>query len=645
MQLKKTYLPIILFTFFIFHFSLRANICLPKLISDGMILQRDAKVNVWGWADPNEKITISIDGKNYKTVADDNGNWKVVMKPHKAGGTFKMNLNGNNQIEIQNILFGDVWLCSGQSNMELPMSRVKPLYENEILTADNPNIRTFIVPQKYNFKASATDYQYGNWLQVNPKTILNFSAVAYFFAKELYEKYRIPIGIINASLGGSPVQAWMSEDALKAFPEYLNEAYKWRNEDLIKQTEANDTKISNNWYAEANRKDAGHSFPLWSSENLNDADWQTMKIPGYWSNNFPDIKNGVVWFRREFNVSKDDAGKSAFLNMGRIVDADSVFINGKYVGNVTYQYPPRWYNVPESLLKEGRNVIAVRVISNAGKGGFIPDKHYKLKTAHDIINLIGEWKMKQGCAMQELPGQTFIRWKPMGLYNGMIAPLNDYVKKGIVWYQGEANTFKPKEYTSLLTTMITDWRSKFNQKKLPFIFAQLPNYMEVRTDPSESNWAQFRESQSKVLSLANTGMSVNIDLGEWNDIHPLNKKDVGFRLAKIAHKLAYGEKIIATAPLAKSAKLVDNKIVITFNRSGKCLTTFDGKVPREFALAGADGKFLWANAEIQGNKIIVWNENISQPVKVRYAWADNPENVNLTDTKGNYVSPFQFEIK
>ncbi len=638
-------IKLFIFTLLAFTLPLQANIRLPKLISDGMILQRDADVNVWGWADANEKIAVSIDGKNYKTIADASGNWKVVLKPHKAGGSFSMILTGNNKIEINNILFGDVWLCSGQSNMELPMSRVKILYEYELSTIEYFNIRTFNVPQKYNFKTPETNYQYGNWQQVNPQSILNFSAVAFFFAKELYEKYRIPIGIINASLGGSPVQAWMSEEALKAFPDELAEAYKWRNDELIKQTESHDAQISNAWYAEANKKDAGLGNPLWCSVDLNDSDWQTIEIPGYWGDKFSEIKNGVVWFRREFTISKEDAGKKAFLNMGRIVDADSVFINGKCVGNVTYQYPPRWYNVPEKLLKEGRNQITVRVVSNAGNGGFVPEKQYELTTADNIIYLGGVWKMKQGCEMPVLPGQTFIRWKPLGLYNAMIAPLNNYVKKGIVWYQGESNTGKPEEYTSLLTTMIADWRSKFNQKKLPFIFAQLPNFMEEKSEPSESNWATFRVSQSKVLSVPNTGMSVNIDIGEWNDIHPLNKKDVGLRLAKIAQKVAYGEKIIAVAPFVKSAKMVDNKIVITFNRLGNCLSTFDGKNPREFAIAGNDGKFAWATAEIHGNKVIVYHQSVTKPIKVRYAWADNPGNPNLTDTEGNFVSPFQIYVK
>lgn len=633
-----------IFSIIIFHFSSLAGVRLPKLISDGMVLQRDANVNVWGWADANEMVTVSIDGKTCSVKADANGNWKVVLKKHRAGGPFNMLITASNRIEIQNIVFGDIWLCSGQSNMELPMRRVKPLYEAEIATADNPFIRTFIVPQKYNFKNAEQDYLSGVWQEVNSETILNFSAVAYFFAADLYAKYKIPVGIINASLGGSPAEAWMSEEALKPFPEYLAGAYKWRDDQLIKTTDNHDAEVSNRWYAEANLKDAGHGNPLWSTSALDDSDWQIMEIPGYWGDKFPGITNGVVWFRKEFNVSKTEAGKPAFLNMGRIVDADSVFINGKCVGNVTYQYPPRWYNVPSGLLVEGRNVVTVRVVSNAGRGGFVLDKPYELTVGALKIDLKGSWKMKQGCSMPVLPGQTFIRWKPMGLYNAMIAPLNNYTKAGIVWYQGEANTSKADEYTKLLSAMLTDWRAKFNQKNLPFLLAQLPNFMETKPEPSESNWAKLREAQLNMLSVKNTGVAVTIDAGEWNDIHPLNKKTVGVRLAKLADKMLYGAKINAAAPGLKSAKIKNNTVEITFDRAGNCLITKDGKTPQEFAIAGADGKFVWAKAEISANKVIVTCDKVTCPVTVRYAWADNPDKANLTDTDGNFVSPFQFNI-
>lgn len=620
---------------------LQAKIRLPKLISDGMVLQRDANVNVWGWADANEVVTVSIEGKSYKTKADAAGNWKVVLKKHQAGGPYDMVITASNSIEIKNIVFGDVWLCSGQSNMELPMRRVKPLYEVEIATANNPFIRTFIVPQKYNFKKAEPDYLTGSWQEVNPQTIQNFSAVAYFFAADLYAKYKIPIGIINASLGGSPAEAWMSEEALKSFPDYLQEAYKWRNDQLIKSTDSADMQLSNRWYAEANSKDAGHAFPHWSASVLDDSDWQTMEVPGYWSDKYPKIKNGVVWFRREFNVSKTDTDKQAFLNLGRIVDADSVFINGKCVGNVTYQYPPRWYNVPAGVLLEGRNVITVRVVSNAGRGGFVLDKPYELTVGATKIDLKGNWKLKQGCEMPVLPGQTFIRWKPMGLYNAMIAPLNNYTKAGIVWYQGEANTSKPDEYTKLLSAMLADWRKKFNQQNLPFLLAQLPNFMEAKPEPTESNWAKLRVAQLNMLSVKNTGVAVTIDAGEWNDIHPLNKKTVGVRLAKLADKMHYGVKINAAAPRVKSARIVNNTIEISFDRAGNCLITKDGQTPQEFAIAGADGKFMWAKAEILGNKVIVSCSKVLKPIRVRYAWADNPSKANLTDVDGNFVSPFQ----
>lgn len=635
---------IILLLLSIFQFPIFANIRLPKLISDGVILQRDAKVNVWGWADAGEKISIRIDGKKYATVADAQGNWKVLLQAHKAGGSYTMTLTGNNRLEVKNILFGDVWLCSGQSNMELPMRRVLPLYKEEIAQANNPNIRTFIVPQKYNFKAPETDYSGGAWQSVTPQTILNHSAVAYFFASEIYSRTHIPVGIINASLGGSPIQAWMSEEALKAFPDYLSEAYKWRSDELIKQTESTENKAVNAWYAEANRTDKGHEFPLWSTENLNDSAWQTISLPGYWNDLFPNIKNGVVWLRREFTLSSQEAGKAAFLNCGRIVDADSVFINGRCVGNVTYQYPPRWYNVPENLLKEGRNSIVVRVVSNSGKGGFVPDKPYELTIGTAKIDLKGVWKIKQGCPMSPTPSTTFVRWKPMGLYNAMIAPQNQFTHKGIVWYQGEANTGKPDEYAQLLPAMIADWRTHFGQPNLPFVYAQLPNFMEPKAQPAESNWAQLRASQQKTLRVKNTGMAVTIDAGEWNDIHPLNKKTVGVRLARQAEKIAYHAKIDASAPVAVSVLRKGNQLEISFGTNKQALKTNDGKVPAEFALAGEDGKYHWAKAEIRERKIVVSSDEVANPVSVRYAWADNPDKANLIDENGNWVSPFELKL-
>jgi len=619
-----------------------AAVSLPKLISDGMVLQRDAKVKVWGWASPAEKVTVNITGKQYKCVANEAGEWSVQLRPHKAGGPFSIEIEGqSNTIKINNVLFGDVWLCSGQSNMELPMRRVKPLYESEIQNANNSNIRYFAVPQKYNLKYPENDYPSGSWQEVNTSTILNFSAVAYFFGKQLYQKYKVPVGLINASLGGSPIQSWMSEEALAAFPHYLNDAIKYRDDKLIKDTEEAENKKVNDWYAEADRKDAGQ-VAGWKLPAFDDTDWSTMNVPGFWNETPIGSTNGVVWFRRQFEIGKENAGEAAFLNLGRIVDADSVFVNGVFVGNVTYQYPPRWYNVPENLLVEGKNTIAVRIVSNSGKGGFVPDKPYELKMANTAIDLKGTWKMKLGCSMHPTPGTTFFRWKPMGLYNGMIAPLLQYNKKGVIWYQGESNTSQPYEYARLLPTMISSWRKHFDQKKLPFIYAQLPNFMEANDAPKESDWAVFREMQTKTLSVPATAMTVNIDLGDWNDIHPMNKKDVSHRLALAAQKVAYKDRnVVYLAPLYKSMKVKGNKVELSFSNTGSRLIAKNGNELKHFAIAGADKKFVWAKAEIRGEKVIVWSDEVFKPVAVRYAWADNPDGANLTDTEGNMVSPFR----
>jgi len=631
---------ITLFLLLFFTGSAFATVRLPKLISDGMILQRECDVKVWGWANPNEKIIVEIAGKQNACVANEKGEWAVQLSPQKAGGPYTMTIVGENTLQVNNILFGDVWLCSGQSNMELPMYRVKPKYEDAIKKSENPNIRCFAVPQKYNFKTEQSDFESGSWISANPATVLKFSAVAYFFATELYNKYKVPVGLINASLGGSPVEAWISESSLKKFPDQLNEAIKFRNDDLIQQIESADKVRINAWNKESDEKDTGIKN-RYRNQKTDESSWASMNIPGYWANSSIGNVNGVVWFRKEFQISPEDAGMPAFLNLGRIVDADSVFINGKYVGSTTYLYPPRWYQVPADVLTSGTNTIVIRVVNNSGKGGFVFDKPYELTVAAKKIDLKGEWKMKLSCVMPSLAAQTFVRWKPIGLYNAMIAPLLNYNIKGAIWYQGESNTGNPAEYAQLFPALIMDWRKNFGQGEFPFLFVQLANFMESTEQPSESNWAMTRESQLKTLSVPKTGMVVTIDIGEWNDIHPLNKLDVGKRLALAAQKLAYNEKnVIYSGPIYKSMEVKGNKIEISFDHTGSGLVLLQ-PVLKQFAIAGADHQFVWAKAEIKNNKIIVWSDQVKSPVAARYAWADNPEGVNLFNKEGLPASPFR----
>ncbi|PJJ66535.1 sialate O-acetylesterase [Chryseobacterium geocarposphaerae] len=614
-----------------------AKIKLPALVSDGMVLQRNQKLNIWGKADANEKVEVKFLNKSYKTTADQNGNWKIVLPEQKAGGPYTMTVN---EITLKDILIGDVWLASGQSNMELPMRRLTPLYANEIKNANNQNIRFFTVPQKYNFKSPQTELDGGKWEATNPQTILNFSGVAYFFAKDLSEKNKVPVGIIHSSLGGSPIQAWMDENSLKKYPEYLDEAKKWQNDDLIKSTESSEQALSKAWYAELDQSDIGLN-QHWEKFDLNDSDWKTMQIPGSWEDKEGSF-DGSVWFRKEITLTKNQAGKAAFLNLGRIKDADVTYINGTKVGNVTYEYPPRWYDVPAGILKEGKNIIAVRVSNGSGKGQFIADKPYYLEINEQKIDLKSEWKYKIGAKVDRMaPGQTFIRWKPTGLYNAMINPLINYNIKGALWYQGESNTGKPKEYGNLLTTMITDWRKKFNNKEMPFITVQLANFMESKPQPIESNWAELRDQQRKVsLQVPNAGLAVIIDVGEWNDIHPLDKKTVGDRLALQAMKLAYGKNIVADGPVYQSMKVDGNKIVLTFKPGT------DDFAPvaelKGFAIKNSEGKWAWAKAKIEGKTIVVWNDSVTNPVAVRYDWADNPDG-DLKNKTGLPASPFTTE--
>ncbi|WP_300669919.1 sialate O-acetylesterase [Soonwooa sp.] len=618
--------------------SILAKVKLPILVGDGMVLQRNQKIKIWGTADASEKIKVNFLKHNYTTTADQNGNWYLYLPSMKAGGPYKMQIN---DIVLNDILIGDVWLASGQSNMELPMYRLRTICGDEIKHANNPNIRFFTVPQKYNFKSPQASLDGGVWESTTSKTINNFSAVAYFFAKDLNAKYNIPIGIINASLGGSPIQAWMDVESLKNYPNYVAEAQKWNNDDLIKSTEANDKSLSDAWYAELNQSDIGVN-QNWVDNSVNYADWKTIVMPDSWENQ-EGAFDGSVWLKKEIILPKSAEGKSAFLNLGRIKDADETYINGVKVGNITYEYPPRWYSIPESILKEGKNIITVRVINGSGKGEFVADKPYYLEVDGQRFDLTGKWFYKIGAKMKQMaPGQTFVRWKSTGLYNAMINPLISFGIKGALWYQGESNTAKPTEYQDLLTTLISDWRSKFQQKNMPFLVVQLANFMEPKKEALESNWAELRNQQRKVAQeVPNVGLAVAIDLGEWNDIHPLDKKSVGQRLALQAEKLAYSSNITADGPIYQSVKFEGNQAIISFKNDTNDFEKVD--VLKGFSIKNKEGKWYWANAKILGKTIVVSSDNVPDPVAVRYAWADNPDTANLRNNKGLPASPFTTE--
>jgi len=609
-----------------------------------MVLQRNAEVKLWGWTTENETVSVRFIDSTYTTQANNSGEWEIILERLPAGGPYEMEINTENIITISDILIGDVWVCSGQSNMELPMRRVSPIYQTEIENSENPYIRHFTVPQKYDFKEPHYDLDSGSWKKSNPENVLDFSAAAYFFAKELYDLYEVPIGLINTSLGGSPVEAWISEESLKQFPVYYQEAQRFKDNELIEQIENDDRVRIQSWYNRLYHKDRGYKDPdnKWFNPDLNTSDWSTMNLPGFWADTDLGPVNGVVWFRRDVELPSSVTGESAKLILGKIIDSDSVYVNGEFVGTTGYRYPPRRYELPPDILKPGKNTIVVRVINNSGNGGFVADKPYEIVTNDTTIDLKGEWQYRLGAEMEPLESQTFIRWKPLGLYNAMINPLLKYRMKGVIWYQGESNTDRPVEYRELFSAMIQDWRRNWNQGEFPFLYVQLANYMKAQDEPGESNWALLRESQLRTLSVPNAGMAVAYDIGEWNDIHPLNKKDIGIRLALAAQKIAYGDDdVVYSGPLYETMEVDGSEIKVTFTNTGSGLIAKGNGELKHFAIAGEDRNFVWAEARIENNSVIIWNDEIENPVAVRYAWADNPESANLYNKEGLPASPFR----
>lgn len=617
---------------------------LPKLVSDGMVLQRDAPVKIWGWAAAGEKITVTFLGLTYNTIADGEGDWSISLAGLKAGGPHQMQIIASNTIIIHDILIGDVWVCSGQSNMEMSMVSLSARYPEDIAASENKFIRQFAVPRRHIFSRPMEDVTTGVWVSADPKSVLKFTAAGYYFAKNLYQRYNVPIGLINATLGGSRTESWMSEDALKPFPTLYDEALKYQDTLAIIQTETEDRRRIAEWHTRAKEMDAAYTAPggPWHNADYDVSQWEEMNMPGLWASSPLGATNGVVWFRKEFELPASFENRSARLIFGNIVEADSVFINGKFVGGRPSQYIPRNYDIPAELLKEGKNSITVRVVCPSGRGGFVPAKKYAIILDKDTVDLSGTWKYRLGCKMETLVGSSFIMWKATGLYNGMIAPLLPYTIKGAIWYQGESNISRAEQHRTLFPALIRNWREKWSLGDFPFLFVQLPNFNEPQREPSDGGWARFRETQTSALTVPNTGMAVTIDIGEWNDIHPVNKKDVGYRLALAAQRVAYAEKdVVYSGPMYRSMKVKGNKVIVSFDHTGGGLVAKGADTLQYFAIAGPDKKFVWATAGIKNRKVIVSSDKVPHPVAVRYAWADDPEGANLYNKEGLPASPFR----
>jgi len=621
-----------------------ADVRLPRLFSDGMVLQRGKPVLIWGWADEGEPVTVQLGSQTLATKAR-NSRWQLTFHALKTGPTYQISIRGKNQLTLHDVLVGDVWIAAGQSNMEMQLSAVTQRYPDLIATTDLPAIREFSVPTIHSFNGAQEDFPSGQWKTATPANLEGFSAVGFFFARKLQQATHVPIGIISLAVGGSPAQAWMSEQALIAYPHYLLQYQKLTDRAVLQKTIADDQASVAAWYATAAQNDLGLvGQNSWRSADLNTDDWQTLTVPGKFSDQQIDFSNGIIWLRKTVNLTQQQSRNPATLLLGAMVDGDEVTINDQPVGQTTYRYPNRRYTVPDGVLHAGPNTIVIRLTSYSSEPGFVSDKPYVLQLGAERISLEGEWRYRVGMRGVPFPVTTTLHYQPATLFNAKLAPTLRTAIRGVIWYQGESNTGNAGEYASLFPAMIHDWRRHFNQGDFPFLYVQLANFMEAKADPSESDWAQTRQAQRSALTVRNTGMAVTIDLGEWNDIHPQNKQEVGERLALLARKMSFGEHgLIASGPMAISVSKSAAGLLVKFAHCNSRLL-IRGAALNQIAIAGADHHFYWASARVTRNNLLVWNDQVSDPRTVRYAWSDNPAGANLTNDAGLPASPFALSI-
>lgn len=611
------------------------------MLSDGMVLQRNAKTTLWGKTSPGQPVRITFQDRTAGTVADENGNWAVTLDGLKEGGPYELVISADEERVIRDVLVGDVWVLAGQSNMEIPIRRTLDRLAREIEGVHLPHIRRFHVPQVYNFHGPLQDVAGGRWTSATGEDLLDFSAVGFYFARKLQERYGVPIGLIQTAVGGTPIESWMREGTLRQIGGYEAELDANKDDAYVAEVQAKDAERNERWYRTLNERDAGLANG-WHLEVADDSDWGTWQIPGSWKGTRLDGLHGAVWFRRVVELPADLAGKEARLMLGTIVDADDAYINGVKVGTTAYRYPPRRYAVPAGVLKPGRNVVAVRVLTTHNTGEFVPDMPYKLVCDGREFELSGEWRYRVGAEVERLEMQTFFQYKPAGLYNGMIAPLANYRMTGVLWYQGESNAGRPAGYRDLFREMVRDWRETWRIGDFPFLYVQLANFDPGDEDPA--SWAPIREEQRLCLAVPNTAMAVAIDVGEYNDLHPQDKKTVGERLALAARKLAYVEDVVYSGPLYKGMERQGASIAVSFDHVGGGLVAQSGEL-HGFEVCGDDGRYEPARAVIDGDRVIVSSDNVPNPVHVRYAWRNHPAEANLYNREGLPASPFSTEYR
>jgi len=632
---------------FLFPSAKLPTLRLSSLFTDGAVVQRGMDVPVFGFANPGTYVSVELNGAKVGATADAGGKWVVRFKPLPVGRPYIITATSNGEtVTARDILSGEVWLASGQSNMEWPEAAADDYARAQ--SEAGPDVRMFTV-EKATAATPLNDLK-GKWEAGSSTTVGRFSAVGWSFARELSRRLNVPIGIIHTSWGGTPAEAWTSRQGLSSRPALkpMVDGVDAAQKDYPAQMEAYKKAMSEfvNFKHGANNEGFMNN---WQMLEFDDATWDTVAAGTL----FPAEFDGAAWYRKTIDVPASWLGKELLLTLGAIDDYDTTYFDGIRVGRTGVEddngdySTPRRYRISPGIVRAGKNVVSVRVFDNTGPGGITgPVSEMKLSLADgsESVALDGDWKFKIERMLDpktQIPARPYGVGNPnvpMSLYNAMIAPILPYAIKGAIWYQGESNADRAMQYRDLFPTMIRDWRSKWGEGPFPFYFVQLANFMARKDEPSESQWAELREAQTMTLALPNTGMAVAIDIGEATDIHPKNKREVGRRLALNALGRTYHLPVIYEGPSYSGMTISGDTVRVTF-RNG-ALSTTDGTLPRSFQVAGADKKWVWANARIDGSTVVLHANSVSHPVAVRYAWADNPD-VNLINRAGLPAVPFR----
>ncbi len=619
------------------------QIKLPGVFGDHMVIQRSQPVPVWGWSSPNEKVTINFNQQQKQAIADNNGKWLVKLDPEPAGGPFELRVQGKNDIVIHDVLVGEVWLCSGQSNMEFQLKNAKDA-DSEISVADFPEIRQIKIPLNVSSIAKE-DILPANWIVCSSKTAGDFTAVGYFFAKEMVKRLHVPVGLINSTWGGTMIESWISRGAFENSPAFKSMVASMNGKDIEPVIKERQLKLERQ--IRSIEKNIHDSIPEteWKNPTYNSIGWPAISISNIWENQSLGLSglDGIVWYRKEFELDSGVANNPLILSLGKIDDNDETYVNGIWVGSTRNWAEKRAYHVPASVFKTGKNLIAVRIEDTGGGGGFYEDSlAVNLKTENGIIPLGDNWHFRVA-KIAGNSGGIGPNDYPSLLFNAMINPLIPYAIRGVLWYQGEANAGRAYQYRTAFPLMITDWRQHWSQGNFPFYFVQLASFnAENGNSEKGSRWAELREAQTYALNLKATGMSVTDDIGEPNDIHPKNKKDVGLRLAAIALNNIYGKPMEYSGPVYESMLIQENKVVLNFTHIGSGLMVKDkyGYI-RGFEIAGSDQQFHYAKAFLENNKVVVYANEVTSPVSVRYAWSDDNSDANLYNFEDFPAVPFR----